>query len=223
MVGSPLQKTITYQLVAAVATGIATSQSGTAGTALTLNGSLVSGGVATLDSGGAARRVIVTSAGNDSTNTFTIVGTDRYGRPQTEALAGVANPAVAQSQKDFLTATSITPTNNTASTVTAGTNTVGSSTPMVVDAWVNPALYGCGTVVVGTVNYTIEKSFDDLAPAYDFTVNNPTWYPESSFTAQTTSVSGTITGPVNYIRLTINSGTGSATARIIMPFVAGMY
>lgn len=222
MVGSPLQKTIAYQLVAAVATGIATSQSGTAGTKLTLNGSLVSGGIATLDSGGAARRVIITSAGNDSTNTFTIIGTDRYARPQTEILVG-ANVGAAQSQKDFLTVTSITPTNNTTSTVTSGTNSVGSSTPMVVDAWVNPAIYGCGTVVNGTVNYTIEKAYDDLAPAYDLTVNSPTWYPETEFTAQSTSVEGNITGPCNLLRLTINSGTGAATARIIMPYVAGSY
>ena len=84
---SPYRSTVIMgPLAAAAATGIALSQSGTAGTALTLNGSLVTSGVANL--GSIARRVIVTSAGNDSTNTFTIVGTDRYGRTQTEVLTG---------------------------------------------------------------------------------------------------------------------------------------
>ena len=168
-------KTITYALAAAVTTGIAASQSGTANTPLTLNGSLVTVGVATLDSGGAARRVIVTSAGNDSGITFKIVGTDRYGRPQTEILTG-ANTAAAQSVKDFLTVTSITPSGNTASTVTSGTNGVGSSAPMIVDWNPNGNLIGCSTLVAGTVNYTIQEAMDDFSPAWDLTQNNPNWF-----------------------------------------------
>lgn len=214
-------KTITYSLVASVATGIATSQAGTAGTKLTLNGSLVTAGVATLDSGGAARRVIITPAGNEITNTFTIVGTDRYGRPQTEALVGVNNPTVAQSTKDFLTVTSITPTNNTAANVTAGTNGVGSSAPMVVDWVPNGNLMKCSTLVTGTVNYTIQEAADDFAPAWDLTVNNPNWFPDSTFNASTTTQTGTLDGPFTLVRILINSGTGTVQAKFITPFIGG--
>jgi hypothetical protein len=215
-------KQIIYQLVtAAAATGIATSQALTAGTKMTLNGSLVSGGVATLDTGGAARRVIITPAGNETTNSFTIVGTDRYGRPQTEVLAGVNNPAVAQSTKDFKTVTSITPTNNGAGNASAGTNGVGSSAPMIADWNPNGNQIGCTTVVTGTVNYTIEEARDDLAPAWDLTINNPTWVADPTFNALTAIASGNLPGPFTMIRVTINSGTGSVTAKIITPFIGG--
>lgn len=217
MGGTPYQKTVSLSLPTAVANGIAQSQSGTAATPLTLNGSLVTAGVANLVK---AQRVIVTSAGNDSTNIFTIVGTDTYGRVQTEALKG-ANTAAAQTSRDFLTVTSITPTNNTAAAVTSGTVNVGSTIPMIVDALVNSAIYGVSTTVTGTVNYTVEKSSDDLGPNYDFNTNVVTWYPAPSFTAQTTSVDGEIQGPCNFIRLTINSGAGTVVLRVIMPFLAG--
>lgn len=214
-------KTITYALAAAVTTGIATSQSGTAGTALTLNGSLVTAGVATLDSGGAARRVIITSAGDDSAHTFTIVGTDRYGRTQTELLTG-AN-GTAQSVKDFKTVTSITPTQNTTSTITAGTNGVGSSAPMIVDWIANGNLMKCATLVSGTINYTIQEAVDDFAPAWDLTQNNPNWFSDPVFNALTTSSQGNLSGPFTMVRILINSSTapGSVTAKFITPFIGG--
>lgn len=216
-----MTKTLSYALVASVATGIATSQSGTAATKLTLNGSLVTAGVATLDSGGAARRVIITSAGADSGITFTVVGTDRYGRPQTEVVQGVNNPTVAQSTKDFLTVTSITPSGNTASTVTSGTNGVGSTAPMIVDWVPNGNQMGITTKVTGTANYTIEEARDDLSPAWDLTVNSPIWFADPTFNALGVGAAGNLPGPFTMVRLTINSGTGTVLAKVITPFIGG--
>src|SRR5690349_9122021 len=113
---------LTKSLVAAAATGISTSQGPiTAGNKFTLNGSKVSGGVATFDS---QRRVIITSAGNDSGITFTITGTNDDGNTISEVLTG-ANATAAVSGLDYLTVTSIVANGTTASTVTAGTNTTG--------------------------------------------------------------------------------------------------
>ena len=219
MAGTGYQKTITYSLVAAAATGVALSQSGTAATPLTLNGSLVTAGVATLDSGGASRRVIITSAGDDSTHTFNVVGTDRYGRAQTEVLTG-AN-GVAQTLHDFKTVTSITPNQNTTSTVTAGTNAVGSSDPWIIDAFANPQDFGCAVVVTGTVTYTIEESYDDLAPNWNLAANSYTFFADPTFNARSVNTNGVLSGPYTMIRLTINSGTGSATARIVQGGIFG--
>lgn len=207
---------LSLTLPAAVATGIATSQSGTAGTPLTLNGSLVSAGVANLV---VARRVIITSAGDDSAHTFALVGTDRYGRPQSEILTG-AN-GVATSTKDYLTVTSITPNNNTTSTVTSGTNATGSTAPYVTDSFINPGNYGCGMHFSGTVTSGLEGSYDDLTPAWDLANNSPTWYSITGFTGLTADANGTITGPFTMIRQTNTSGTGTATTRLIVPFIAG--
>lgn len=185
---------------------------------MTLSGSLVTAGVATMDQ---ARRVIVTPAANESSNFFTIVGTDRYGRPQTEVVAGVANPAVAQSTKDFLTVTSITPTSNGAGNASAGTNTVASSAPMIADWSPNGNLIGCSTLVTGTVNYTIQEARDDFSPAWDLTVNSPNWFSDPTFNAATANATGNLPGPFTMIRILINSGTGTVVGKFITPFIGG--
>ena len=216
-------KTITYQLAAAAATGISTSASGTAGVSLLINGSLASGGVATLDSGGAARRVIITPAGNETTNFFTITGTDRYGRAQTEVLAGVNNPSVAQSTKDFKTVTKIVPTNNTAAAVTAGTNGVGSSDAYIVDWVPNGNVIGAAIIIAPgkTVNATVQESYDDLAPSWDQANNTVTWFSDANFTSKAANTNGVLSGPFTMIRLLINSGTDPVSLKLITPFIGG--
>lgn len=207
---------LTLTLPAAAAAGIAASQSGTAGTTLILSGSLVTGGVANLV---VARRVIVTSAGDDSAHTFTLVGTDRYGRAQSEILQG-AN-GTAQSVKDYLTIISIIPNNNTTSTVTAGTNAVGSTAPYIVDTFINPGDYGAAMEFSGTVTASVEVAYIDLTPLWDLANNAVTWYTDPSFNALTANARATITGPVTMIRQTNSSGTGTATTRLIVPFNGG--
>jgi hypothetical protein len=212
----PFRKDVTVQLAAAVTTGIALAQSGTAGTALTLNGSLVSGGVATLD---APRRVIITPAANESANVFTITGTDVYGRTQVEALNGVASGS-AVTAHDFATVTSIVPTNNTSGTVTSGTNGTGSSIPYIVSAYANPNLIGVFVELTGTVTFSIEKSGDYFGPAWDLNTNTPIWFADSGFTSLSANTSGQVQGPLTMIRLTVTSGTGSATARFLQAYIS---
>src|ERR1700744_4680398 len=107
--------TITKTLAAAVANGIALSQALGGAGFLMLSGSLVSGGVAVL---GSQRQVIITSAGNDSGLTWTVIGTDDTGNPIKDQFAG-ANVGVATSNLNFATVTSISGSGATASTVTA--------------------------------------------------------------------------------------------------------
>jgi hypothetical protein len=215
--------TLILTLANAVATGIAASQSGTANTGLLINGSLASGGVATMD---VARRVIITSAGNDSSITFTIVGTDRYGRPQSETVTGANTPTVVQSVKDYLTVTSITPSGNTASTVTAGTNQVASTAPYIADYMANQPYAGCTLTGTLTWDASVEIANDDLAPAWDVTNNPPTWTAPSAFSGKSSTVQGQVPGPFTMIRLTsvsFTNGTNQAvmTAKINLPFGVG--
>lgn len=213
------QNTIVMTLAAASATNIALSQSpGSAGN-LTLNGALVSGGVATLD---IPRRVLITSAGNDSGITFTVIGTGFNGLAQTEVVSG-GNAAAVYTNHDFKTVTRISISAASASTVTVGTNGVGSSIPVILDTVVNPASYGAAVIVTGTVNYNVEMSYDDFAPLWDLNINTPTWFAASGFSSQTTNQSGTIAGPCTMIRLTVNSGTGTASLKLIKPLIAGPF
>ena len=207
----------TLTLVAASANGIATSQSLASAGNLTLNGSLVSSGVATFD---VARRVGITSAGNDTGITWTITGTDRYGRPQSETLTG-ANATVVQSVKDYATVTKIAGSGATASTVTAGTTSTASTAPYIVDAFVNPGNYGAAFEITGTVTTGLECSLTDLTPSWDLANNSPVWYTVTGATSVSANQQSTITGPFTMIRLTTTSGTGTAKARLVVPFLAG--
>lgn len=212
-------KTVSLQLAAAAATGYALSQTGTAGTPLTLAGSLVSGGVGVADVG---RRVIITPAGDEHTNAFTIVGTTNNGTKVTEVVQGTNTPTVAASLTNFKTVTSITPTNNTAAAVTAGTNGVGSTDPAVVDYFAGPVELGMTIAGDGSTNYTIEIATDDVWPDYDIYTKPPTWTPATGFSGVTTSpLFGRIQGPLTLWRLTVNSGTGKITAKGAQSLIAG--
>ncbi|MGA1112040.1 MAG: hypothetical protein ACO3VO_10630, partial [Ilumatobacteraceae bacterium] len=72
---------------AADADGVCQSQTpaATGEQALTINGALSSGGVATFV---AARLITITSAGVDDGRTFTVTGTDVNGNVQTETITG---------------------------------------------------------------------------------------------------------------------------------------
>src|SRR5580698_1874812 len=123
---------VIYQLAAAVSNGIALSQAVAGAGNLTLAGSLVTSGVATLDSGGAARRVVMASSGNDATVVFTITGTSRSGVVQTDTITGLNGATTGFSTLDFATVTRISSSAATVGNITAGTNSIGSS-PWVVD------------------------------------------------------------------------------------------
>lgn len=207
---------LTLTLAAAVVNGITTSQSlGGAGN-FTINGSLSTAGVATLIP---ARRVLFTFAGDETGHNFTVVGTDRYGRAQTEIVAGTT--VSAYTTHDFLTVTLISSSAATTSTVQIGTNAVGSTQPYVADTFINPANYGAAIEITGTVTTSLEGSMTDLTPSWDLANNTVVWYPISGWSSVTNNQQNTITGPFTMIRLTNTSGTGTAKARLVVPFNGG--
>lgn len=118
---------------AASANNIALSQTPVSGTALTLNGSTVSGGVATLD---VARRVLLTFGNEASNRTLVITGTDRSGNVQSETLTVASGASgTVGTLRDFLTVTSVLPLGGGwTAAVTLGTNAIA-STPWVIREW----------------------------------------------------------------------------------------
>jgi hypothetical protein len=193
-------------LAAASANNIALSQTPT--TTVTLNGSLVIGGVAVLDT---PRRILVTPAGDESANTFTIVGTDRANNTQTEVLVG-GNATATYTNLDFATVKSITLKNAAAGAITVGTNGIASSGWIHLDQYCNPPGVALQCVVTGTVNYSVQQTLDspngsvNAMPAYALAWLN---------TADAAVVNATATAQSNYAyapvftRVTLNSGTGS--------------
>jgi hypothetical protein len=201
---------LTKTLAAASVNNIAQSQSLGAAGNLTLNGSAVSGGVATLDT---QRRILITSAGNDSGITFTVFGTTDQGTAIQETVTGTNAGAVATNQ-DFATVTQVAASGATASTVQVGTNTVGSTRWLLTDQHLTPGNVSLGgTLVSGSATYTAEYTYDDF-------LNLPTGaFPlartVSGLTNQTTSTDAQLAFPVKGVRLTINSGAGSVALTVI--------
>ena len=74
------------------------------------------------------RPSITSTGGDESSKTFTIVGTDMSGNAQTEVITGPASSATAIGSKTFKTITSITPSANTTGSVTLGFSGTGITT-----------------------------------------------------------------------------------------------
>ena len=108
------------------ADGISTTASISGAAALTINGALTSGGSYT-SGDNIGQLVTITSAGDDSGITFTVVGTDAVGDAQTEVVTG-ADTAAATSSGYFNTVASITTSASSAAAVTAGVTGTGTGT-----------------------------------------------------------------------------------------------
>lgn len=211
---------IIISLAAPIADGIAQSQTLSGGGVqnVTLNGSLVVNGVAVLD---VARRVAITSVGNDSGITFTINGTNYSGITQSENVTG-ANAGTIVSKKDFLTVTSIISSGNTAAAITVGTNGQA-STPWIMTDHYKKHRTQSGMAVYLTpgsvLNYTVEDTHQDLQDLTYYTDPNkhiqsiPNASPDLS-NATTNGEGGYIAGTIG-VRLTLNSYTSGAAEFIL--------
>ena len=181
---------------------------------LTLNGSLVANGVATL---GTTQRILFTPAGAEATNStvWTITGTDWNGNNVTETVNGVNNPTTAQSVYDYATVTQIAVNKGQAGAVTVGTNGVGSSRPIFLDTFA-PAPTALQISVTGTVNATVQQSLDDpnsITGGYTAV----TWinHPDPNLVGLTGNVQGNYAYLPRIVRILLNSGSGSVTLTAI--------
>lgn len=195
-------------LTAADADGICASQTPAGAGDLTLDGALVSGGVAVLDT---ARRVLITAAADESGVTFTITGTSYNGRVQSETIAG-PNVTTAQSVLDYKTVTSVAISGAAAGAITVGTNGVASSRWLRLDGWAF-AQVGLQVDVSGTINYTVQQTFDDpndptspVSPASVIWANSG----DSAVVAKAVDAQSFYAYAPAFIKITANSGTGSA-------------
>lgn len=86
---------------------------------------------------------------------------------------------------------------------------VGSSDALVMNTNISPFNVGFGVVVSGTVDYTVQHTFDD--PAIGFS----TWFSHPTIAGETTNQDGNYAFPVTGIKLLVNSGSGSATMNLV--------
>ena len=85
----------------------------------------------------------------------------------------------------------------------------GSSSALVMNTNQTPFNVGFGVVVSGTVNYTVQHTFD--SPAVGFT----TWFSHPTIASLEANADGNYAFPVTGIKLLVNSGDGSATMNLV--------
>lgn len=201
--------TYTLALAAASANNIALSQTPLAAGNLTIAGAAATAGVATLD---AARRVLFTPAGAEADNStiWTVYGTNRAGAAIQETVAGVDNPSVAYTNQDFLTVTRIAVNKAQAGAVTVGTNGIASSAWFMLSNANNPINLGVGVTVTGTINFSIEYTYQD--PNVLALGSYPSVWTQAALAAKTANTDGSFSFPMWGARLTQNSFSTGATA-----------
>jgi hypothetical protein len=86
---------------------------------------------------------------------------------------------------------------------------VGSSSALVMNTNISPFNVGFGVVVTGTVNYTVQHTFDD--PAIGFT----TWFSHPTVASLAANADGNYAFPVTGVKVLVNSGSGTATLNLI--------
>lgn len=91
----------------------------------------------------------------------------------------------------------------------------GSSSMLPMSLNTNPFNVGFGVVVTGTVNYTVQHTFDNPQE-----VASPTWFSHPTVAAATTSQDGNYAFPVAGIKILVNSGSGTATMTVIQAGIA---
>lgn len=200
-------------LASASATNIRTvSGVGAAGN-LTLNGSLVTAGVAILDT---PRRILFTTTSNETTKTILLAGTNWAGDLISETVTLVNNSTVA-AVLDYKTVTSAYCSAALTGNLSIGTNGVAASPWVRLDDYA-PHGVAIQCTASGTVNYTVQQTLDDPnVPGTNMTPATMTWVSSSD----TNVVGATATQQTNYnftpvfARVLLNSGTGTVTATFL--------
>lgn len=86
---------------------------------------------------------------------------------------------------------------------------VGSSSALVMNTNISPFNVGFGVVVTGTVNYTVQHTFDDPATGFS------TWFSHPTVASQAANADGNYAFPVTGIKVLVNSGSGTATLKLV--------
>ena len=85
----------------------------------------------------------------------------------------------------------------------------GSSTAIPMNTNISPFNVGFGVVVSGTVNYTIQHTFDSIADGFT------TWYSHPTIASKTDNQDGNYAFPVTGVKVLVNSGDGTATLNLV--------
>lgn len=159
--------------------------------------------------------ITITPAGDESTNTFTVSGTNWAGNMISEVIDG-KNASASTSVLDYKTITSIVAKNATANTVEVGTAQSGGSRWVMLDSWAFSQV-GLQVDVNGTIDYSVQQTFDNPADIVSpVAAADVEWFDstDSGVVTESASKQSYYAYAPTFVRIVANSGTGYATLRI---------
>ncbi len=180
------------------------------------------------------RVVLFTFAGDEHTKTFVVYGNTRIdgtGNSIQETLTGVPSGAgTASTTLNFGQVSRISVSAATAGALTVGTSGVGSTEWQLVDTYLDPTSLSIAVDVTGTVNYTVQYTYDNIMGEYDAaggqwanTYPTKIWN-DTTLNAVTTDGVANVPTPLTAWRVLINSSTspGAITVTAIQAGVGGI-
>ncbi len=177
---------------------------------LTLDGALVSNGVATFDY---PRQIVIDSDGNDSGNTFTITGTDADGYTLTEAVTG-PNATTTESAEYFATITDVSLSGTGVGTISIGTVDEISSQTIPLQ-WRNQTAAAINVDVTGTIDFTVQQTFDNVQVSPPQSAHqNVQWLDISALADKTADTTSTASVGATAIRIVVNSYSSGAELQL---------
>lgn len=209
----PITVSVAGPLQSNATNSIRTAGAISAGGAVTLNGSLVSGGVANLS---VAQNVTVTNA-SPETIKLTFIGTTvgKAGVIETVQLGAAATLTLGNT---FLTITSVTSNGASVGNISIGTPGTSTSGWARFDDWAPGSTVTIQTDVSGTVNYTIQTTLDDPnSPTNPVQPASVSWFNsgDTNVVGATAGVQSSFNVLPIFARVLLNSGTGSMTATFV--------
>jgi len=198
---------------AADADSIVSAQSLSVSGAITLDGVLVSNGVAVLT---VPAVLTATNAASETIN-FVVTGTGPAGQSQVETLALTASGTVTGSLS-FATVTGITSSAAAASTISIGNGVSGYTSWIPLDIYTPNQVTNISGKTSGTVNYSVEYTNED---PFDLSIQQlAVPHPNASLTAASGDETQFTTTLMRAVRLKINSGGGSVRFTIVQQSTA---
>lgn len=193
---------------AADADSVAAVQLLNASGAITLNGSLAAGGVATLT---VPAYLTVFSEASAAVN-FIVTGTRPGGGEQIETLAVTASGTVTGSLA-FATVTNVLASAPTSATISVGNAITGYTDWIPLDIYTPNQVTTISAKTSGTVNYSVQYTNED---PFDRSIQQlAVAHPNASLTAASGDETQFTTTLMRAVRLRINSGSGSVRFTVV--------
>ena len=86
---------------------------------------------------------------------------------------------------------------------------LGSSSALVMNTNISPFNVGFGVEVDGTVEYSVQHTFDDPATGFS------TWFSHPTVAGESANADGNYAFPVTGVKLLVTSGDGTATLKLV--------